>query len=50
MSSLLIVHEFLRSVVVSTDYQKRCRTPSPSGDEFSRPDHIFVGLGLPVRR
>ena len=30
--------------------QKGCRTPGPSGDEFSRLDHIFVGLGPPVRR
>ena len=53
MSSLPIVDEFLRSVValtVSTDYQKRYKTPDPSGDEFSRPDHIYVGLGPPVRR
>ena len=52
-SSLPIVDKFLRSVVVltvSTVYQKRGRTPGPSRDKFSRPDHIFVGLGLLIRR
>ena len=53
MFLLLIVDKFLQSVVVwtvLTGYQKRCRTPSPSGDKFSRPDHIFVGLGQQVCR
>ena len=50
MSSLLIIDKFLWSVVVLmvlNGYQKRCRTPGPSGDEFSRPDYIFAGLGPP---
>ena len=29
--------------------KNRCRTPGLSGDEFSRPDHIFDGLWSPVR-
>ena len=51
--SLPIIDEFLLSVVVLTvliGSQKRYRTPGPSGDEFSRPDHIFDGLGPPGRR
>ena len=43
MSSLLIIDIFLWSVVVDW-LPKRCRTPGLTGDEFSRPDHIFAGL------
>ena len=53
MSSLAIIDEFLRSVVVLTlliGYQKRYKTPGPIVDEYSLPDHIFASLGPPVRR